>query len=66
MKILLNGESFECAEGATLLSVIAARGFAPERVAAEVDGAIVPRADFAETALRDGAKVEVVHFVGGG
>lgn len=66
MKILLNGESFECADGAALLSAITARGLAPDRVAAEVDGAIVPRADFAATALRDGAKVEIVHFVGGG
>ena len=66
MNILLNGESFDCADGATLLELIASRGLAPERVAAELDGVVVPRADFSSTALRDGARVEIVHFVGGG
>ena len=35
MRIELNGEPFDCAEGTTLLALIRARGFEPERVAAE-------------------------------
>ena len=66
MKITVNGESFDCADGATLLELIVSRALAPERVAAEVGGVIVPRADFGKRALRDGETVELVHFVGGG
>ena len=66
MRIELNGEPFDCADGATLLELIRARGFEPERVAAEINGTIARRAVFGATALRDGDKVELVHFVGGG
>ena len=66
MRIELNGEPFDCADGTTLLELIRARGFEPERVAAEVNGAIARRAVFGATALRGGDKVELVHFVGGG
>lgn len=66
MRIVLNGEPFDCAEGATLAELIAARGFRPERVAAERNGELVRRADFARTALAEGDRVEIVHFVGGG
>ena len=53
MRIELNGEPFDCAEGTTLLALIRARGFEPERVAAAAE-------------LRAGDRVELVHFVGGG
>lgn len=35
-------------------------------VVAEVDGEIVDRSQWESYRLRDGAKVELVHFVGGG
>lgn len=66
MRIELNGEPFDCAEGTTLLALIRARGFEPERVAAELNGAIARRADFGAAVLSAGDKVELVHFVGGG
>ena len=52
MRIELNGEPFDCAEGTTLLALIRARGFEPERVAAEVNGEIERRADFGAAELR--------------
>lgn len=66
MRIELNGEPFDCESGATLLSLIRARGFEPERVAAELNGEIARRADFGATVLSAGDRVELVHFVGGG
>lgn len=66
MRIELNGEPFNCDGGATLLSLIRARGLEPERVAAELNGAIARRADFGATVLKAGDRVELVHFVGGG
>ncbi len=35
-------------------------------VVAEVDGQIVPRADFEKTLLQDGQSIELIRFVGGG
>ena len=58
MRIEVNGEPFDCAEGTTLLALIRARGFEPERVAAEVNGEIARRADFGAAELRDGDRVD--------
>lgn len=66
MRIEVNGEPFDCAEGTTLAELAAMRGLKPERVAAERNGALVRRADFTSTALAEGDRVEIVHFVGGG
>lgn len=37
-----------------------------EHVVAEVDGEIVDRSEWEKFILKDGARVELVHFVGGG
>lgn len=37
-----------------------------QRVAVELNEEIVPKAKYGETVLKDGDKVEVVRFVGGG
>jgi thiamine biosynthesis protein ThiS len=41
-------------------------GFAVQRVAAELNGMVVRRGQWAETLLNEGDKIEIVHFVGGG
>ena len=41
-------------------------GYDTSRVAVEVNGEIVPKRSFGETAMKDGDSVEVVGFVGGG
>ena len=54
------------AEGQTLLDLVCSLDLEPARVAAELDGRIVKRDRWAETPLRAGARLELVHFVGGG
>ncbi len=66
MQIFLNGEPRETAKGATVAALVASLGLEPSRVAVELDRVIVRRADWAATALAPGARVEIVHFVGGG
>lgn len=66
MRVELNGEPKELAEGTTLLSLIEQLSFAPERVAVELNRDVVRRADWPATPLADGDRVEIVHFVGGG
>ena len=51
---------------ATVADLVAALGLGPRRIAVEVNRAVVPRAEYALTALREGDRVEVIHFVGGG
>ncbi|HEX8190321.1 MAG TPA: sulfur carrier protein ThiS [Pyrinomonadaceae bacterium] len=66
MRVELNGEPKELAEGTTLLSLIEQLSLAPERVAVELNRDVVRRADWPATPLSEGDRVEVVHFVGGG
>ena len=65
MELRVNGETKNI-DASTLYDVIASMGLEPSRVAVELNGIIVPRAEFAETMLRDGDSLEIVHFVGGG
>jgi sulfur carrier protein len=37
-----------------------------DRVAVELNRAIVPRANWQATALKDGSRLEIVHFADGG
>jgi thiamine biosynthesis protein ThiS len=64
--ILLNGEPRGIAPGTTLAGLLAELGLDARQVAVERNLEIVPRADYAATALAEGDRLEVVTFVGGG
>ena len=66
MDIQLNGEPRTLPPGATLTDLLHGEGLAQRRVAAEINGEIVPRGAHATRVLADGDKVEVVHALGGG
>jgi thiamine biosynthesis protein ThiS len=66
VQITVNGERRSITEGQTVLGLLQALGLDPARVAVELDGAIVKQPLWAHTALRPGAQVEIVQFVGGG
>lgn len=63
--VKINGEFLDI-DGKTLAEYLTAAGFDQRRVAVERNGAIVPKAAYAETVLSDGDSLEVVSFVGGG
>ena len=65
MELIING-SRESGAFPTVLALLTARGHAPKAVVVELNGEIVPAADFASRALADGDTVEIVQFVGGG
>jgi thiamine biosynthesis protein ThiS len=65
-EIVLNGETRGVAEGSTVLSLLNELGIPAERVAVELDRVILQPAAWSETPLRPGARLEIVHFVGGG
>ncbi len=66
MSIILNGEEKEVSGGSTVASLLDELGIQKERVAVELNLDIVPKSRFAETLLKDGDRVEIVSFVGGG
>ncbi|HEY6350783.1 MAG TPA: sulfur carrier protein ThiS [Candidatus Angelobacter sp.] len=66
MKLQLNGEPRDFPDDLTLAALVERLGMKPDRVAAELNLEIVPRAEWLETKLKDGDKLEIVHFVGGG
>ena len=65
MRLVINAEEREFA-GSTLDALIAELGMKADRVAVELNREIVPRARWNETALHEGDRLEIIHFVGGG
>ena len=69
MKLQINGEEREFANiptPFTLSALVETLGMKADRVAVELNREIVPRGQWTETALKEGDRLEVVHFVGGG
>jgi thiamine biosynthesis protein ThiS len=66
MTLQINGEPRTFPDGLTVASLVAHLGMKADRVAVELNLEIVPRSNWDETRLKDGDKLEIVHFVGGG
>ncbi len=65
-QVTVNGESRSFPVSASLFDVVRALQLEPERVAVELNRAIVKRDLWASTKLDEGAEIEIVQFVGGG
>jgi thiamine biosynthesis protein ThiS len=65
MNLTINGET-QSSSAETLGALVEQLGMKPDRVAIELNREIVPRDQWPKTALREGDRVEIVHFVGGG
>jgi sulfur carrier protein len=66
MKIQVNGESRDIAEGSSITALLGQLGVTQPHVAVELNLEVVPRAQHGATVLREGDKLEVVTLVGGG
>ncbi|RMH23496.1 MAG: sulfur carrier protein ThiS [Planctomycetota bacterium] len=66
MRIIVNGEEIETADGLTLDALLRERGRASAPCATEVNRQLVPRDDRPGVVLADGDRVEIVTLVGGG
>jgi thiamine biosynthesis protein ThiS len=64
--VRVNGEEVLLPEGASVASVLERLRVSTPRVAVERNREIVPKAEYAKTALATGDVLEVVEFVGGG
>ncbi|MDT8861717.1 sulfur carrier protein ThiS [Alkalihalobacillus sp. MEB130] len=65
MNLIINGEEHQV-EVSTLEEVISYFELDPQLVVTEVDGNIIERSNWSVTELKDGMKIELVQFVGGG
>lgn len=66
MQIILNGEPRTAADGLSVEGLIKELGVDARKVAVERNLEIVPKSAFAATALAEGDRLEIVHFIGGG
>ncbi len=66
MTLRLNGEEQNFPDGLTVAALVSQLGMKPDRVAVELNLEILPRTRWEATVLKDGDRLEVVHFVGGG
>ena len=66
MKIVVNGETREFNEGVTLLEVLQSLSLEDKVMAAAVNMNIVKQDDWKSYIIKDGDKLELLDFVGGG
>ena len=63
--VKVNGEAMDIA-GKTIAEYLVTTNYDMKRIATELNGDIVPKANYADTVIRDGDSIEIVSFVGGG
>ena len=66
MKIKINGEEKQIADGLSVNTLLESLQIRPGRVVVERNRDIVPRDSYGATMLAEGDVLEIVHFVGGG
>lgn len=66
MTVIVNGEPRKCPAGTSLAQFMEQMQLKGDRVAVELNRQIATRSRWAETLLREGDRLEIVHFVGGG
>lgn len=66
MVLQINGQTREFPDALTVAALVAQLGMKADRVAVELNLEILPRGSWEATHLKDGDRLEIVHFVGGG
>ena len=66
MHVTINGEREALEREMSVSELLADRRIESRRVAVEINEDIVPRKTYADTLVRDGDRIEIVTFVGGG
>jgi len=66
LRLVVNGDPVEAPEGSTVRALVEQLGLGTGPVAVERNGGGGPRRGTATTALAEGDRIGIVHFVGGG
>lgn len=66
IKIKVNGEECEIAHGISIAELLKSKNHEIKYIAVEYNGSVIMPAAYEQTILREGDKIEIVRFVGGG
>ena len=67
MNIVVNGEQIDCGDSLTVSELLVEQKVKmPDMVSVELNGQILRRTEFEQTALKNDDKVEFLYFMGGG
>lgn len=66
IRLIINGENRELKKDATLADLLEEMGTSSERVAVELNLRILDKQEYDRTILKDGDRLEIISFVGGG
>ena len=66
MKLIINGEEKEFDKELTIEELVKELGITSPNFAVAVGMDVIPKSEYSSYKLKDGDKVEIVHFVGGG
>ncbi len=66
MRLIVNGEPYETLKADTIQSLLDELGVSSVKVAVEVNLNIIKKVDYSNYKLKDGDRIEIVNFVGGG
>jgi sulfur carrier protein len=66
MTLILNGEARSFPGLTDIAALVAALGLDGRKIAVERNLEIVPRSAYQGTAIAEGDRIEIVHFIGGG
>lgn len=66
MQLIINGAPRDVPDGLSAVGLLEHLKLQPERVAVEINEAIVKRAELGTYELHDGDVLEILNFVGGG
>ena len=64
--IIVNGKEINLTENTTVAEYLEQNQYQVKRIAVELNGDILPKYSYSDTKLKDGDRLEVVTFVGGG
>ena len=64
--IIVNGKVINLTEYTTVAEYLEQNQYQVKRIAVELNGDILPKYSYSDTMLKDGDRLEVVTFVGGG
>ena len=64
--IIVNGKEINLTEDTTVAEYLEQNQYQVKRIAVELNGDILPKYSYSDTMLKDGDRLKVVTFVGGG
>jgi len=66
MKISINGQMIDIPDSASVKSLLDTLKLKPETVAVEINLEIIPKKEYNNYTVKEGDKVEIISYVGGG